>query len=207
MADWTITPDWKGEDAFIVAGGTSVTQEMVDSIKGRHTIVVNSSYVRALWADILFFGDERWWTREVALSESKIGAFKGIIATTSKAAKGARLHRLKRIKPPPGISNQPGAVVMERTSLQAAMNIAYHRQASRIILLGADNRDGDNGRIHHHAEYPWARHHKTWDVKAEQLQLAADPLERAGITVINCSKDSALDWWPYRPLADVLNGS
>lgn len=207
MAFWTIKPDWKGEDCFIIAGGTSVTQEMVNSVKGHgRTIVVNSSYSRALWADVLFFGDERWWTREVGLPGNKLASFPGVCATTSRAAKGDRLHRLHRIKPPPGLVDRPDSVVMERTSVQAAMNIAYHKRVGRIILLGLDNRDGDNGRTHHHDEYPWKRHKLTWDVKEEQLSLTVPILRAAGILVYNTSAISTIPFWPKRPLEDFIHG-
>lgn len=207
MAYWTIKKDWVGETCFIVGGGTSVTQAALDSIKGRgRCIVVNSSYRSVLWADILFFADERWWTREVSLPDNKIGSFRGVIATTSRAAKGERLHRLHRYKPPPGLIARPDSVVMERTSVQGALNIAYHKGVARIVLLGVDNRDGDDGRIHHHDEYPWPRHRLTWDVKSTQLSLAALKLKHEGIEVLNCSPISTLAFWPRVSLEEVLNG-
>lgn len=202
---WTIEPDWLGETAFIIGGGTSVTPDMIASIKGRKVIAINSSYMAAPWADILFFADARWWTREREVNKRLTETFAGVIATTSKNSKTSRLHVLRQVVPPPGITTKRDSVCLERTSLTAAMNICFHKGAARIVLLGADNRDGDDGRVHHHSEYPWVRHRLTWDVKQRQLGLTAADLEKAGIEVLNCSPISTLPFWPKPSLADVLS--
>jgi hypothetical protein len=206
MKVWNIPPDWDGEDAFIICGGTSVTQAMADRTQGRHVIAINSSYQIAPHAEILFFADERWWTREYKERPKLLETFKGKIATTSRQAKGDRLLRLKRAKMPPGIATSPDSVIVRRTSLHAALNICYHKRAGRIILLGADNRDGDNGRAHHHAEYPWKRIAGTWDTKLTDLAHTVEPLKAAGIEVINCSHISTLPWWPKQTLGQALRG-
>jgi hypothetical protein len=206
MKYWTITPDWDGEDAFIVCGGTSVTQAMVDHTRGKHVIAINSSYAITPHAEILFFADERWWTREYKERPALLESFKGVIATTSRAAKGDRLVRLKRCKTTPGLAPEPDSVVVRRTSLHAALNICYHKKVRRIILLGADNRDGDNGRAHHHEEYPWKRLARTWDMKVEDLVHTVEPLKAAGIEVVNCSHISTLPWWPKQTLGQALRG-
>lgn len=201
---WTIEPDWLGETVFIVAGGTSATPDDIASLKGRKVIAINSSYHSAPFADILFFADSRWWVREREQFRFTSESFAGIIATTSKASKTSRLHRLRQVVPPPGMAMARNSVALERTSLQAAMNIAMHKGARRMVLLGADNRDGDDGRIHHHAEYPWTRHRLTWDVKKDQLGLAATDLKKMGVEVLNCSNITTLDFWPTPRLSDVL---
>jgi hypothetical protein len=194
-----LAPDWAGQDCFILAGGTSLREDLVQKLRGRansKTLAVNSSYLVAPWADVLFFADERWWTRESRERPKAIQGFAGEIFTIAKHSQGERLLRLKRSMPPPGLATDRGTITMERTSLQGAVNIAVHRHARRIILLGADNRDGDNGRVHHHPEYPWPRKVSTWKSKEKQLKVLAAALAKLDVEVINASLISTLPFWP-----------
>lgn len=203
MAYWTVEPDWQGQDAFIICGGTSVTQRDVDLLRGQHVIAVNSSYLKAPWAEMLFFADLRWWKRELDERIKEIESFQGIIVTTSRRASMDGMHRLKKGSPP-GLSPDRSTAVVERTSLHGALNICFHKAPRRILLLGADNRDGPDGRSHHHDEYPWSRRLLTWEHKQGNLSTTVKPLKKAGIPVINCSAISTLPWWPKVPLSEAI---
>jgi hypothetical protein len=207
---WSLARDWEGEDAFLIGGGTSVDVKAVARLQGRpkaRSIAINSSYLIAPWADMLFFGDERWWTREIKERAKALLAFAGDIATIRVGVHHNRVHVLKRIVPSAEhpLSTELDTVAMQLTSTHAAINIAVLRGARRIILVGIDNRDGDNGRIHHHAEYPWYRRKVTWDVKMQQLSYTVPALAAAGVEVINASLISTLPWWPKCTLADFLD--
>lgn len=201
-----IAPDWRGEDAFIVAGGTSIRPEDLEALRARpraHVLVINSSYLAAPWAEVLFFADDRWIKRESKERPGKLAAFTGEILTIVETSKLERLRRLKVLSPRRhnGLATDRGSIVMERTSLQGALNICLHKAPRRIVLLGADNRDGapladGSPNIHHHDEYPWPRKHETWNVKAKQMAGTVEPLKRAGIEVINASLISTFPWWP-----------
>lgn len=206
-----IARDWPGVTVYIVGGGTSVTQADVDRLKGRKVIVVNTSYRIALWADILYFADQRWWEREKTLPENRLNDFAGDIYTVSRLAKnrakGTQLKRLRRVLPEKqGIAYSPDTVTMQYTSALAAMNIAVHKGAKRIVLLGVDNRpsEDDPKRLHHHEEYPWPVIRTTWEIKNRNFAYAVPELEKLGVEVINCSPISTLEFWPLRPLDEVL---
>lgn len=208
---WTIAPGWQGEDCFIVAGGTSVQPELVASLRGRpnsRVIVINSSYLIAPWADVLFFGDDRWWTNETAVRNEALKYFEGQIVTVGRYVRDARLWHMHKVVPTRrggnGLTRDPTGLAMEMTSLQGALNIAFHKQAKRVILIGADNRAGDNGRRHYHEEHPWVPTKETWKERAEQLGLAVPFLRDAGIEVINASLISTFTWWPKVDLAQWL---
>lgn len=206
MPIWRAPRLWRDQTAFIIGGGPSVTQEMVDSIRGRNAIAVNMSYLTAPWAPVLFYADRRWWDREYKERRKELIEFGGVIVTTDNT-QHEKLHQMKRIVPTStsnGVAMSPDTLSMERTSLQGAMNLCYHLGAKRIVLLGADNRDAPNGRIHHHDEYPWVRHAPSWDIKGKQLGYGAARLKELGVDVVNCSPVSTLKHWPIRPLADVL---
>lgn len=201
---WNIARKWEGQPAFVIGGGTSVTMDMIESLRGRNVIAVNGSYHNAPWAPILFFADQRWWVRENQMHGDKLRAFKGLVATTSRQSIGKKLLRLKRVTPEEVLPERRDTVALRRTSLVSAMDICYHRGASKIILLGADNRDGSDGRVHHHEEYPWPRPKNTWDVKLDDLKKRAVAFERAGVPVFNCSPITTLSYWPTPPLEQVL---
>jgi hypothetical protein len=204
---WNIARKWTGQPAFIVGGGTSVTPAMLESIRGRNVIVVNQTYQAAPWAPILFFADQRWWIREARERPAKLQAFKGLISTTSRQAQalpGTKLLRLKRETPTSVAPAKSNTVRLRRTGLLSAMDLAYHRGSSEIILLGADNRDGPDGRAHHHEEYPWPRPKNTWDVKVDDLRHGAKSFKDAGVPVTNCSPITTLKFWPIVPLPEVL---
>lgn len=204
MTWWRVAPEWVGETAFIVAGGTSVLGQDLSLLRGRRVIVVNSSYEAAPFADILFFGDASWW--ETHRRRETLAAFTGRIVTVSLRAAGRRLLRLRRQVPPPGLSRDPGCVVSERTSLQGAINLAVHLGVKRIVLLGADMRRAEDGHSHHHSPHPRPNKpgNRTWDIQMAQLRLAAEPLRELGIEVINTSPISRIDWWPLAELAACL---
>lgn len=202
---WTIPRCWEGQDAFVIAGGTSVTDEQLEIARTRgNVIAVNSAYQFAPFADYLFFADLRWWSMEFHSDHGKLHDFKGRVVSTSAKAKGRDILRLRRISPPPGIAPEQNTVILRRTSLHPAIEMAYKMGAARIFLIGADNRDGENGRTHRHEEYPWVRKPQTWNVKLDDLNHLASALADTSCRVFNCSPISTLKYWPKVDLKEVL---
>jgi hypothetical protein len=215
---WTVAPEWQGETAWIIAGGTSVKALDLSRLEGRHVVAVNSSYEAAPFAQYLFFGDERWWNDH--RGKPGIRTFKGKIVTPSQAAVGNGILRLRRVTPNmdprkgksgPGLSNNPQCVVSQRTSLHGAMNFAKHLGVKRIVLVGADMCRGADGKTHHHTPHKWKNKpgNKTWDIQVQQLQYIVAPLRECGIEVFNASPISRLPdkWgWPKVSFESALAG-
>lgn len=208
-----VLPDWRGEECFIIGGGTSVDVEAVTSLRNRpgaHTIVLNSAYRAFPWADVLFFADERWIREEVQLRRATFDSFEGrvysIIESDRYDAEATRLFRETH----PGLSLDREKVFLHYTAARGAMNIALHKGVRRIVLVGMDNRDGDerlpNGelRTHFHEGYRWHRSANTWTKKAEEFATTVAPLQAAGIETINASLISTLTFWPKVDLATWL---
>lgn len=204
---WRIPRDCDGETVFIIAGGPSVSDLDLTRLKGRRVMVINSSYQAYRDADMLFFGDTRWWKYH----KSRIGNFTGkIVTTASDCPNDERLLFLKQ-KDPKQFPLTPGAdeAAMGRTSLHGAIDIAVKRGAKQIVLLGADMQPGEDkiigtdGRMqlktHHHEPHPaeWMRRPKPnrYQLQMEQLRRLVDPLNKRGIEVFNCSPVSLIDWW------------
>lgn len=203
---WIISEEWKGETAFILGGGPSVKQLNLELLQGRRVVALNSSYLTYPKADILFFGDARWWNHQRQKNRVALDAFAGRIVTCSGAVRGHRLLGLRRINPPPGFAEERHAVASQQTNMQGAMNMCAHLGVSRIVLLGADMGRAPDGSSHHHDPHPWpnAEGNVCWDRQMDQLKLIAAPLAERKIEVINCSLASRIDWWPKQPLEGII---
>lgn len=200
MKIWNCGDEWRGETAFVIAGGPSLRGVDLSVLKGRKVVAVNSSVFAAPFADLLFFGDSRWWWQH----RPALRDFKGRVASSSPNVHDDRVLHLKKIKPPPGLSEVPDTVAMQYTSLQGAINIVAHFRAAKIVLLGADAGPSADGRTHHHAPHQWRLRPDCWEQQMSELRLTAKPLSRLGIDVVNCSPVSAIKWWPTQSLEDVL---
>jgi len=202
---WRIEPLWCGETVFIVAGGPSLRGVNLDCLKGRKVIAVNSSYEKVPFADLLFFGDARWWTDHA----DKLKKFSGRIVTCSGAVSSDKLLKLRRVVPgngSPGFAEDRDATASQRTSLQGAMNIASHLGARREVLLGADMGRASDGASHHHSKHRWPvrQGNVTWNEQMSHLKLIVEPLAKRKVEVINTSLVSRIPWWPKMSLTDFL---
>ena len=205
---WNVPRDWPGETVFIVGGGTSLIGVDLSVLRGRRVIALNTSWEDVPFADLLMFADVRWWN----LHQKKIHqGFKGQLATTSQLARGGpELLRLRVIKSGEGLATATNSAVYRRTVLQPAINVAVHRGAARVALLGIDMTrmptDLQNGRTHHHKPHPWNNRpgNKSWDMQMEELKFLVQPLQERGIPVVNLSAISRIPWWPKDSLQNFL---
>lgn len=200
MHGWKCSPEWTGEQCFIICGGASVLKQNLKLLQGRRVIVVNSSYEAFPEADFLIFGDSRWFTHH----QKKVETFKGRIVSVSSVARHSRLLRLNR-KRPPGFSKEPNAATIQFTTLTCALNLAIHLGVKKIVLLGADGKATD-GKTHHHSPHPWKQLNGCWDKQKKDLVWAAAELKQIGIECVNASPGSAwADLWPIVNLEDCLD--
>lgn len=202
---WRVAPLWQGETVFVIAGGPSVAELDLETIRGRKVIAVNSSYERAPFAQFIFFGDGRWHEDH----KDNLESFAGRLVTVSNMPTDPRILKLKRFKPSGGLgfAESNDTLASQRTSLQGAMNLAAHLGAKRIVLLGADMARAANGRSHHHKPHRWTNRpgNVTWDEQLPHLKWIVTPLARRGIEVVNCSLVSRITWWPKMSLSEFLD--
>ncbi len=85
------------------------------------------------------------------------------------------------------------------------MNLAILFGARRLILLGFDMKAGTNGETHFHGPHPpeirRASDYANWK---QYFRQAVPDLARAGVEVINCSRETALTCFPRAELRAVL---
>lgn len=200
MAFWTCTPDWTGQTAFVICGGSSLRGVDLSPLEHRKTIAVNSSIFAAPFVDYLLFGDRRWWVH----NSTSLPKMRGKIVTNSPTVNQPQLLTMRKVKPPPGITDERDALVTSYTTTQGALNLAVHLGCTRIVLLGADARVGKDGRQHHHPEHPWIGHANQFELQIAALEHAVRPLRKRGVEVINTSLQSAIPFWPKVSLETCL---
>lgn len=202
---------------WLIAGGPSLRGVDLSFLYGRQIIAINRSHelvrpyvaldrdnVRAFWLDYRF-----WSLHQESLQLS--------------AAKGMELHaatdRVGRHSSYPatiktwtllgtkGLETRPGLLRHGNNTGYAAINLAYHLGAWRIILLGYDFCPASDGAKHWHEEHPWGEaRERTWqDKMLPHFRSLHEALDRTGVKVINANPNSALTCWPRLELAEVLD--
>lgn len=199
---WNVLPEWVGEVAYLLGCGPSLNRADVNRLQGHRVIAINDTYQMAPWSEILYWCDEKWWLQH---KEHIASTFRGrVIATLENQIDGVRALRNAG---PLGLSEDPGAICNGSNSGYQAINLAVHLGAKRIVLLGYDMQvNGD--RLH------WQPRTDMQNVQSFQRTLQnvmlpkfeslREPLRRAGVEVVNCTVNSAMKIWPYRPLEQVL---
>lgn len=193
----TLAPIWKGQAAFCIAGGASLTREQVAHSKGHKVIAINNAYKLAPWADILYACDKQWWQwhngcpdfKGYKLQHHSDNVYPGIDTIMSDGLNGFS-DRLDRIRTGGNSGYQ-------------AIHIAMHLGAKRIILLGYDmHAKGDKS--HWFGEHPIGRQRDSryaeWIPRFRALQKAA--FER-DISIYNCTPGSALECFRKKKLKDL----
>lgn len=200
MKLWTASPIWRGERCFIVAGGPSLRGFDFDLLRGHRVIAVNSSIWSVPFADFCFYGDSRWGFEH----HKRLEGIKATVITTASGHSASNVEHMAKIKPPPGLAEKRDTLVMDRTSLHAAINLAVHLGAAEIVLMGADMKAAENGITHHHEPHPWPSVQGCWDHQMKQLALLPPALKAIGVKVINASLGSRIPWWPKQPIEALL---
>ena len=198
-----------------VASGPSLTADDVAYCEGRAKVLaINDNYYRAPFADWLYAGDYQWWRCHLRGSHGRHGwkaaldAFKGERWAMDK--KAVDEFGLKWAQDASG-PNKPmrlckdaGFVYNGSNSGFAAINLAYHFGATRILLLGYDMQK-TNDQHHWFGDHP-AELSSAHDFPCfrSYFPMLAQDLADEGIEVINCSRATALDVFKRSTIQEVL---
>ena len=189
---------WQGGTAVCLASGPSLTPEDAaraiawrDAGPNRVAICTNTTFRIVPTADALFGFDLKWWTMYI---DEVRRDFKGERISRTQMPESLGVKRVSHINP----FGNSGA---------AAISVAILTGCERVILLGYDAMHGPNGEAHHHGDHPkglgnafslpkWPKH----------FENVAAHATGAGVTVINCSRRTALTCFPRAGLAETLQG-
>jgi hypothetical protein len=196
---WSVPREWPGETVFIVGGGPSVLGQDLEALRGRRVIAINSSVYAVPWADILYFGDFRWWNEPD--NRAAIASFAGRVVTTSRLVSDRKVLVCRKTNPP-GLALEHNSLMQKWTSLTAATNLAAHLigPGGSIVWLGADGKIAD-GRTHHHKPHRWPHRPGCYDKQKADLVTIVPSLQRLKIAAYNASPGTA--WADLLPVIDL----
>ena len=191
-----VNDDWWGETAVCIGCGPSLVKQDIELIKGKaRVIAINNAFMLAPFADILYACDSKWW----GWWYHKMPDFEGEKWTQDINA--ARRYQLRWIegRAGPGLSTDPRVIHNGHNSGYQAINLAYHKGACRIVLLGYDMKFGDDERAHFFGDHP----DKVRSNYAPWLKAYKTIAEQDKIEIINATRDTALDCFPRIALEDI----
>lgn len=198
---------WVGETVAVLASGPSMSQVVADKVRaaGLHAVVVNDTYRLAPWADILYAADRRWWEANPEAATEFAGI--KLVGQSGVHLPGVQVMMNSGTN---GFDPNPRFVRHGNNSGHAAIHVAIHTGAARILLCGFDMHDRDglhwfglhtrksnDGKI---LRNPAHNSFRTW------LKRASD-LAAGGAEILNCTPGSALRCFRFADLDSVLEGS
>jgi hypothetical protein len=197
------TPDWKGQTAVIICAGPSLSDEqlaVVSKDPAAGVIAVNTAYLYAPWADVVYAGDFMFWKVHGERIKKQCPRAQRWTQDNS-AAERFQLNRQRG-------GNREGlgltVVHMNGSSGFQAINLAFLWGSRKIVLLGMDMREID-GKKHRHGDHEkglvQAQLFAEWIHKGKKL---AEDLAAQKCEVVNCTPGSALPWFPMSTIEKEL---
>lgn len=193
------SPSWGDRPVVCVASGPSFTEEQAQYIVNARAldkcrvIVVNDNYKRVPNADLLYACDGLWWDKNINAARK---VFSGAFLTSDNSASAffdiPYMPYDNRAK---GLSRKGAPINLGSNSGYAAIDLAFHFGANKIILVGYDmQRTG--GKTHWFGDHP----NGLWNFHPDDLIAAwarnyvalAHDLFEAGVDCVNCTIETAL---------------
>jgi len=229
---WQVPPIWEGGDVWIIGGGPSVPRQFgipekviqsvvngtsspsvyspyMEYLHDKHVIGINVAYLIGDWIDAVFFGDQGFFlTHQAGLARFpglKVSCSPGIEKTPWVKYLGRDKTKIR------GITDNPKMVSWNGNSGAAAISMAVHAGAKRILLLGFDMQVNVNNDQHWHdiygrkqprpknkpIRYPFERHLRGFP------EIARDA-KRMGVEILNVNSDSAITNFPKYNLKELI---
>lgn len=164
-------------------------------------MAISDAHRLAPWADAVHSSDEKWWSCYFGLP-----AFTGLKFTLeAKAERWPGVQALRRAGQNGLELNPAEGIKTGGNSGMQAINIAVQLGAVRVILLGYDMAPGPKGRTHFFGKHPASLERLSpYASFIASFQTMVEPLRKAGVNVVNCSRASALTCFERMPLDEAL---
>lgn len=197
----TVPRLFAGATIVCLATGPSLTQADVDFCRGKATVIaIKNAYDLAPWADVVYgAGVDRtkWWEQHGA---RVVAEHQGLRFTIDpRAAKWATVLQWGSET---GLSADASRLSLGRNSGYQAINLAVHLGAAKIVLLGYDMRRGERNNFFEGPDKGPASKYRDW---LPHFSTLLEPLKALGVSVINCTPNSALECFPTMSLAEALS--
>lgn len=199
---------WPGSLVVILATGPSLNQTDVDYVRGKARVMaINDAHRLAPWADVLYSSDRRWWNHYKGVPEFqgvKYGIGSGVGKKNPFPLKWAGVDVLRNTGYH-GIDVKPDSLRNGRNSGYAAINLAVHLGATKILLLGY-NMSYRGGKAHFFGDHPAPLPQSAglYPGFRRNFESMVKPLSELGVSVINCTHETSLMAFPRKALRDVL---
>lgn len=189
---------WDGQTVVCMASGPSLTADDCAFVKGRaHAIAVNDAWKLAPWADVLYSSDRPWWTKHRGVPE-----FAGLKISMGEPYRQFPDIRVLKNAGVKGVELKPDGLKNGRTSGYAAINLAVHFGARRIVLLGY-NMGWIGGRSHFFGRHVGLKNEDPAQFLTHYDTIVA-PLKALGVDVVNCTPHSRLTVFPMASVREVF---
>lgn len=200
---WEPSQLWKGEDAYVVGGGPSLSTFDWELLRGRNVVGCNSAFILGAGVvGITVFADADWWHN---IGKDMLSQYAGIAVACCPILEDARdLPKWLLFMPrqDDGLSHE--ALGFNGNTGSLAINLALRLGARRVFLLGFDMALGPEGQAN------W--HDVRWEpAKAEsypnfmhRFRAVSYYLPRVfpGCEVVNVSNVSKMDLFPRQTLEE-----
>lgn len=194
---------WPNSTVFIIGGGPSILDQDLSPLESKHVLGVNNAVYLPI-VDVLFFGDAKWyWWNVRAVRE-----FQGPKYTLNKGVKWGwpsveqEPVTVLRFKFKHLYIKDPGWIGWNKSSGAAAINVAVHLGAKRIVLLGYDMRnDGRKNWMPHEWE---STKQNPYENMREGFRFIKKSADRFSIEILNATPGSALSDFPKVKLSKLL---
>ena len=197
----TIQPIFKGETIYLIGGGPSLSDFNFNLLKDKNTIAINKAFLHVPNADVCYWNDSRFYT----WFKKHLDPFKGLKITNKFKPEREDIIRLKSTGKT-GLELEPTGLRHGNNSGYAAINLAYHLGANRIILLGYDM--GTIGhQTHYHNGYNSPRPDDAFYKRQmmPQFETLVEPLKEQGVEILNANLNSSLECFPKIDLKMALD--
>lgn len=198
----TVERRWPHATLVCVAPGPSLTSADCDFVRGKAPVIaINDAVQVAPWADVLYSSDRTWWERHHTVPFTGLRFSVGSRVHAANAYRACAAIQVLENTGIVGLELAPTGLRTGQNSGHAAINLAVHLGAARIILLGYNM--GCVGRATHFngAPHGASQHYPLFRQHAATL---VQPLKDAGVAVVNCTPRTQLTAFPLADLRDVL---
>lgn len=205
--DWGPVPVprlWPGETFVCIGSGPSLTQADIDACQGRSRVIAIKDVVRlAPWADVLYgagddCGGQTWWRLHGPTLQ-----FDGLRYCLDPQAKA--WASVLKTGGEQGLTDQRDCLATGGHSGYQAINLAVHLGAAKIVLLGYDMQ-ATAGKQHYFGDHQHGAPDRKLPFNLFQFHFPSmvPALAARGVTVINASRETALDLFPRAPIDEAL---
>jgi len=198
----TVPKLFSGETIYIIGGGPSLKNFDFRTLIGKKTIAINKAIIYHPTADVLYWTDGRFYT----WFKNEVDSYKGLKFALKPGSQYTKDIQVLRKGKPHGLEEDPEVLAHGFNSGHAAINLAYHLGAARIILLGFDMIN-DGTQTHFHDGYPTrSAGNKIYQDKfLPGFKQLNSEIKNKGIEILNASPHSKLNVFTKITLEQALS--